>query len=350
VTYSYLTAGAFSARLMPAGAIFDVAGSAMFPQDPHSLLAILNSSVARRLLAAINPTVNFQVGDLAQLPLPCSSDPTLAALARCAVDLQRSLDAHDETSPGFVAPEPWPTGAMERIRELQRLEAQIDAAVAPLYHMDDPAEPAMARAPDRAHLALDRVDLARRWISFAVGRLLGRWNHPRQIEVLALRPLDASRVVQIRHELQSLVGPAAADQIECCAGGIDALIAGPFYAWHVKLYRSRPIYWVLKNGDRVTLVLHDFATADVLSHFATIPQGWQRFIDDGIAVNLAPICQSLADVSLSAKLQETQRNLDEGRVAWSRTSAALRSPGANRGSAAARDQRRRRSPAPAARK
>ena len=80
VTYSYLTAGAFSARLMPAGAIFDVAGSALFPDDPLTVLAVLNSTVARQLLHAVNPTVNFQVGDLAQLPMPCKSDATLRQL------------------------------------------------------------------------------------------------------------------------------------------------------------------------------------------------------------------------------------------------------------------------------
>jgi len=32
-------------------------------------LAVLNSTVGRNLLAAINPTVIFQVGDLAELPM-----------------------------------------------------------------------------------------------------------------------------------------------------------------------------------------------------------------------------------------------------------------------------------------
>ena len=61
ITYSYLTSGAFSARRLEAGTIFDVAGASLFPDDPLALLGILNSTVAGRLLHAINPTVDFQV-------------------------------------------------------------------------------------------------------------------------------------------------------------------------------------------------------------------------------------------------------------------------------------------------
>ena len=72
ITYSYLTSGSFSARRLEAGTIFNVAGSSLFPDDPPAMLGLLNSTIAGRLLAAINPTVNFQVGDLRQLPVPKS--------------------------------------------------------------------------------------------------------------------------------------------------------------------------------------------------------------------------------------------------------------------------------------
>ena len=59
--------------------IFDVAGSSLFPEDVPTMLAILNSSAVRQLLAAINPTVNFQVGDLRELPIPRGSSDVLRA-------------------------------------------------------------------------------------------------------------------------------------------------------------------------------------------------------------------------------------------------------------------------------
>ncbi len=90
VTYSYLTAGEFSARLSPGGFIFDVAGSSLFPDDIPLVLALLNSTFAQFALKLINPTVNFQVGDLARLPVPKQSSTTLRDLVDRGVAFARS--------------------------------------------------------------------------------------------------------------------------------------------------------------------------------------------------------------------------------------------------------------------
>jgi hypothetical protein len=95
ITYSYLTSGQFSARRLDAGAIFDVAGSSLFPDDVLTVLAILNSSVARELLSAINPTVNFLVGDLGQLPIPRGTGDALRAYVLRAIDTTQTLDCFD---------------------------------------------------------------------------------------------------------------------------------------------------------------------------------------------------------------------------------------------------------------
>ena len=67
VTWSDLTSGRFSARFSPGGFIFDVKGSSAFPDDIPRILALLNSSFADYALNLLNPTVSFQVGDLARL-------------------------------------------------------------------------------------------------------------------------------------------------------------------------------------------------------------------------------------------------------------------------------------------
>ena len=82
ITYSYLTSGRFSARMLEEGTYFDVAGSALFPEDRLTVLGILNSSAARKLLGAINPTVNFQVGDLRLLPMPDGAPEELRGRCR----------------------------------------------------------------------------------------------------------------------------------------------------------------------------------------------------------------------------------------------------------------------------
>jgi hypothetical protein len=104
VTYSYLTSGTFSARLSPGGFLFDVAGSSIFPQDVPLILAVINSTFARYALKLINPTVNFQVGDLVRLPIPQTASDTIHSLVEKAIALQRSQGEEDEMTYEFIAP------------------------------------------------------------------------------------------------------------------------------------------------------------------------------------------------------------------------------------------------------
>jgi type II restriction/modification system DNA methylase subunit YeeA len=72
VNWSALTSGNFSARMTLQGALFDASGSAAFPEDSNDvyiLAAYLNSQVARKMIGAINPTLNFQAWEIGSLPI-----------------------------------------------------------------------------------------------------------------------------------------------------------------------------------------------------------------------------------------------------------------------------------------
>jgi hypothetical protein len=71
IVYSLFGFENFGVRYKQNGFIFDVSGSSIFPeQEIEIVLAFLSSNVAFYYLRALAPTVNFQVGDLARLPLP----------------------------------------------------------------------------------------------------------------------------------------------------------------------------------------------------------------------------------------------------------------------------------------
>ncbi len=72
VTYSMLTSGTNTFRVLPAGAAFDMGGPGFFPTDltNYQALAVVNSSMARTVLDALNPTLNLQVRDVKQIPVP----------------------------------------------------------------------------------------------------------------------------------------------------------------------------------------------------------------------------------------------------------------------------------------
>jgi hypothetical protein len=99
-----------------------VAGSSLFPDDPLTVLAILNSSAARMLLGAINPTVNFQVGDLAQLPISAARTASQSVRDDVArlIEHHRSSDRFDETTRDFVAPMPWAPRSISGMRRRGR--------------------------------------------------------------------------------------------------------------------------------------------------------------------------------------------------------------------------------------
>jgi len=67
---SYSTIGStFLARLMRFQSIFDVSGSAVFPIDVFNTVCLMNSEITTKVITALNPTINFQVGDINRLAL-----------------------------------------------------------------------------------------------------------------------------------------------------------------------------------------------------------------------------------------------------------------------------------------
>ena len=71
VSWSKIGTGMPAFRYFPRGFIFDHAGTSAFSSHAElvRLAGICNSNVAREMLAAISPTLNLEVGTLAQLPI-----------------------------------------------------------------------------------------------------------------------------------------------------------------------------------------------------------------------------------------------------------------------------------------
>lgn len=76
ITYSMLTSGTNTFRILPAGAAFDMGGPGFFPTklSVPQALAVVNSDMARMVLDALNPTLNLQIREVKQIPVPAFSD------------------------------------------------------------------------------------------------------------------------------------------------------------------------------------------------------------------------------------------------------------------------------------
>ncbi|WP_216360849.1 BREX-1 system adenine-specific DNA-methyltransferase PglX [Acidithiobacillus marinus] len=71
ISWSFISSSYFGVRFSDTKAIFDVAGSSAFPaqKDKYFLTALLCSTLAHGFMKAMNPTLNFQVGNVASIPI-----------------------------------------------------------------------------------------------------------------------------------------------------------------------------------------------------------------------------------------------------------------------------------------
>ena len=105
VSWSKVSSGAPAFRSYPSGFIFDVAGTSIFAetsQQRAGLLSFANSQVALEQLGAIAPTLNYEVGQVAALPVINLSAEGVHILAAKAVDQAKADWDSFETSWEFT--------------------------------------------------------------------------------------------------------------------------------------------------------------------------------------------------------------------------------------------------------
>lgn len=71
VTWSKISSGAFSARLMPRGNLFDIAGCCIFSlgENLFYTLGFTNTIITTKILNIISPTLNYEVDHIKKLPI-----------------------------------------------------------------------------------------------------------------------------------------------------------------------------------------------------------------------------------------------------------------------------------------
>ena len=313
VTYSFLTSARFSARLSPGGFIFDVAGSSLFPEDVSLVLAVMNSSFAAYALKLINPTVNFQVGDIARMPIPTKSSKQLENLVIRAISITQANASEDETTFDFIAP-PWSSSLDDTLTEvrlrrdaLKDVEQAIDEEIYRLYDISYEDRKAIeselaetvyesAQAVEKELDYINDKELPLCWISYCIGIVMGRFQ-PGVSEALGCGRFSKDTAERLR-SLADNDGVATMDEghqddlaakvwnaIEIALGEAGALevvvnalgdgnpetllrryLERDFWKFHLQRYRKRPVYWLLQSPARSfsVYVFHERATWDTL--------------------------------------------------------------------------------------
>lgn len=106
ITWPFITSGDFSARFLPNGFLWDVAGSPCFFENEQMLkyaLAALCTKCINYILKVVNPTINVQAIDVAQLPLIVNNEkmPNIIEFVDDCIDCSKKDWDSYETSWDF---------------------------------------------------------------------------------------------------------------------------------------------------------------------------------------------------------------------------------------------------------
>jgi hypothetical protein len=288
--------------------VFDVGGSSAFPSVQHwnIITGFLCSNAALEMMKILNPTINFQVGNVASLPFAWHKlqpqSEVINTLVETAVLLARTDWDAFETSWDFQtlsliqqkkatlseSQEASDAHCLARFGRMKELEQENNRLFIEAYGLQDELSPEVTDdqitlyRPDRAH------DI-KRLLSYAIGCIMGRYSldtpgliyahsgnqgfDPSQYTTFradddgiiplldtdwGIRDDATNRFVEFigvawpkEHLEENLkfvadsLGPTGSEQPR---DTIRRYLSTGFYKHHLSMYKKRPIYWLFSSG------------------------------------------------------------------------------------------------------
>ena len=212
LTWSKITSGNFTARYCSGGFLFDDAGAIGHSKNANllkTILPILTSKIGNRFLEIINPTLNYQIGDVGRLPLIDTTKLNYIVtqqVSDCIAISSKDWDSYetswDFTSLPLLNPDyrqPTLKATYQKLRahwremtlEMQRLEQENNRIFIDAYGLQDELDekvdlrqitltcnPHYRYGNDKSEDELEALLLAdtmRELVSYAVGCMFGRY-------------------------------------------------------------------------------------------------------------------------------------------------------------------------------
>jgi hypothetical protein len=216
VTIKKVGSGGFGGRHLKPGYIFDAGGSVFFSVNPEILVAFLNSKIASFVLTVLNPTVNFQVGDIKRIPF----HPSLIE-RKDIIEIEKSIynsSINDwdsrETSWDFkqstllnennsldLAFQTWQEQVTQDFFQLHANEEELNRIFIDIYGLQEELTPEVAlkditilqeeliknelvaleddfraNGAEAIELPIDKGEVISQFISYAIGLFMGRYR------------------------------------------------------------------------------------------------------------------------------------------------------------------------------
>lgn len=309
LTWSLVTSSSPSFRYK-AHHISDIAGMSVYADEPNviKLMGLLNTKVAQEILRFIAPTINFQAGDIARVPITNIPEAEMD-IVRNSIKTSKSDWDSFETSWDFQrhpmirktatikeAFSQWQRECDERFNQLKSNEEELNRIFIDIYGLQDELTP----EEDDKDVTVRKADLERdirSFVSYAVGCMFGRYSLDVDGLAYAGGDWDASKyktfipdkddiipITDDEYFTDDIVGRFVefvkvvygADTLEenlkfiaDALGGkgtprevIRNYFLNDFYKDHCKTYQKRPIYWLFdsgrKNGFKCLIYMHRY--------------------------------------------------------------------------------------------
>jgi len=310
ITWSKVTSGPPSFRLLPTDATYDVGGSSIILKDDNErayILAFLNSVISSKLIRILNPTVNLQVGNILSLPtyfdssivdIIITNNSLLFTIAKkdwdsfeISWDFQELPLLRSDLKAANVEESfnNWQAHCTANIRRMQELETENNRLFIEAYGLQDELTPEVPLE----QITLARADAERdmqRLISYAVGCMMGRYSldkpgliyadsanvnfDPSQYQTFAA---DADGIIPVtdlewfaddacnrfveflrvawspdttEENLRFVAGQLSPKQNEQPRDTVRRYFSSGFFKDHLQTYKKRPIYWLFSSGKQ----------------------------------------------------------------------------------------------------
>jgi hypothetical protein len=327
VTWTTLSSGSLSARYSQPGFLFDTKGSTCYFDNKEYInytLGFLNSSVVNALLQAIAPTLDYNAGSLAKLPIAYDKGKAqrIDLLVKEAIAISKEDWDSFEISWDFKqhpfirntnlieeAYEKWADECQARFYALKEHEEEINRLFIEIYNLQNDVS---CIVDDKA-ITVSKADKkrdVRSFLSYIVGCLMGRYSVDQGMDGVIYSgggiinednyntvPVDKDGIIPVCDDeyfsddlsasvisfIKMVYGNESLEEnlkfIADALGGtgtsreiIRNYFVNDFYSDHVKAYQKRPIYWLFdsgkKNGFKCLLYMHRYQP-DMLARIRT---------------------------------------------------------------------------------
>ena len=299
INWSRISSSKIGFRYSPEGFVFGGTCSSLFTKNinKYYLLGFLNSSVCQEILDLISPTMDYNVGDIAILPLITENNPEIISLVKENIYLTKFDWDNYETSWNFKKHplinyetnkltlnfKKWETDKNNKFKQLKNNEHTLNQIYSKIYNWQ------INNKIDNQHVSITLADFhtdIKSFISYAIGCMFGRYSLDEEglqfagrnfninnyhkfipdddniIPVLDTAYFDDDIVGYFTKFVETCFGEETLEEnLDFIAGALsksnkpsrekirDYLLKN-FFNDHKKTYKKCPIYWQFSSGKQ----------------------------------------------------------------------------------------------------